>query len=56
MSALPILLATIGASASLGAIAADLSTECDPVNRTVMRFARVGLPAAAAGLAVMIAG
>lgn len=56
MSALPIVIAIIGASTSLGAIAADLSTECGPVNRTVLGFARVGLLAAAAGLTVMIAG
>lgn len=56
MSVLPIVIATVGASASLGAIAADVSTECRPVNRTVLGFARVGLLAAAAALAVMIAG
>ncbi len=56
MGALPIVIAIAGASASLGVIAGDISTECGPVNRTVVIVARVGLLAAAAGLAVIITG
>ncbi len=56
MGVLPIIIAIASASASLGVIAADVSTECGQVNRTLVGVARVGLLAAAAGLAVIITG
>jgi hypothetical protein len=56
MNTLPIVVAIIGASASLGAIFADVSTECGAVNRSTQGVARLGLLAAAMGLAVMITG
>lgn len=46
--------ATIGLSASLGAVVADVSTECPPINRHALKVAWCGLLAAGAALAFLL--
>lgn len=54
MNVIAIVIAIIGVSASLGAIVADLSTECGPINRYGLKAAQGGLLLAGAGLGLML--
>lgn len=54
MNAIAIVLAIIGVSASLGAIVADISTECGPINRNGLKLAQGGLALAGVGLGLLL--
>ena len=54
MNVVAIVIAIIGVSASLGAIVADVSTECGPINSYGLKAAQGGLLLAGAGLGFML--